>query len=113
MLKSMKTFGLCVLVSFGVFGAFFPSAAFAALPALTVQPASKTVINGQSVTFAASATGEPSYQWQQGWCDWEIGSGYIGWEDISGATSATYTIDHAEWYGNIGALQPKSNGKKA
>lgn len=51
-------------------------------PAFTTQPASQTVTAGGSVTFTAAASGNPSptYQWKKG------GS------NISGATSASYTI---------------------
>ncbi|QRN55656.1 discoidin domain-containing protein [Dyella caseinilytica] len=50
--------------------------------AITTQPASQSVVDGQSATLTVAATGSPTltYQWYQ------IGSGAI-----SGATSATYT----------------------
>jgi hypothetical protein len=50
-------------------------------PAITSQPVSKTVIAGQTATFAVTATGGTplSYQW------WKNGT------TISGATSASYT----------------------
>jgi hypothetical protein len=50
-------------------------------PAITSQPVSKTVIAGQTATFAVTATGGTplSYQW------WKNGTA------ISGATSASYT----------------------
>ncbi len=57
------------------------SAALAA-PNVTTQPLSQTVTAGTSVTFTAAASGNPTptYQWQKGGVN------------ISGATSATYTI---------------------
>ena len=54
-------------------------------PVFTVQPASQTVMAGGSVTFTAAATGNPSpsFQWQKNGVN------------ISGATSASYTISGA------------------
>jgi uncharacterized repeat protein (TIGR03803 family) len=51
-------------------------------PTITTQPASKTVTAGQSASFTvvASGTAPLSYQWK------------LGSSNISGATSATYTI---------------------
>ena len=51
-------------------------------PSITTQPLSQTVTAGNSVTFTAAASGNPTptYQWKKG--------GVI----ISGATGATYTI---------------------
>ena len=51
-------------------------------PAITTQPVSQTVNAGASVTFTAAASGTPAptYQWKKGGVD------------ISGATSASYTI---------------------
>ncbi|HJU84816.1 MAG TPA: kelch repeat-containing protein [Holophagaceae bacterium] len=55
-------------------------------PIFTLQPAGQTVKEGQTATFTASAGGTttPAYQWQR------YGGGGA-WNDISGATSATYT----------------------
>jgi hypothetical protein len=55
-------------------------------PSITSQPASKTVTAGQSASFSVTATGTGplSYQWQKSM------SGT--WTNISGATSAAYTI---------------------
>ena len=52
------------------------------VPSITTQPLSQTVTAGNSVTFTAAASGNPTptYQWKKG--------GVI----ISGATGATYTI---------------------
>ncbi|MEM4531105.1 MAG: PKD domain-containing protein, partial [Thermofilaceae archaeon] len=56
-------------------------------PSITQQPASVTVCAGSSVTFSVTATGTTplSYQWQR----------LVGgtWQDISGATDASYTIN--------------------
>jgi hypothetical protein len=53
-----------------------------AAPSITTQPLSQTVTSGNSVTFSSAASGNPTptYQWQKGGVN------------ISGATSATYTI---------------------
>ncbi len=51
-------------------------------PTITIQPVALTVTQGQSASFSVTASGTAplSYQWQR------------GVTDISGATSATYTI---------------------
>ena len=53
-----------------------------AAPSITTQPLSQTVTAGNAVTFSSAASGNPTptYQWQKGGVN------------ISGATSATYTI---------------------
>ena len=56
-------------------------------PAITDQPKSQTVTEGQSASFTVTATGESlSYQWQQS------ADNGLSWTDIDGATSATHTI---------------------
>ncbi len=56
------------------------------LPTVTTQPAPQTVCAGASVTFTAAATGTGiTYQWQE-----NTGSGF---NNISGANSASYTIN--------------------
>ncbi|HLP03705.1 MAG TPA: immunoglobulin domain-containing protein, partial [Opitutaceae bacterium] len=59
--------------------------ATATAPSITTQPSSQTVTVGSSVSFsvAASGTAPLSYQWKKGGAD------------ISGATSATYSIASA------------------
>jgi glucose/arabinose dehydrogenase len=54
-------------------------------PSITAQPANRTVAVGQSATFSVSATGSQplSYQWQR------------GTTNITGATSASYTLTAA------------------
>jgi 6-phosphogluconolactonase (cycloisomerase 2 family) len=54
-----------------------------AAPSFTTQPASQTVTVGANVTFTATASGSPppTYQWKK------------GSTDISGATSATLTLN--------------------
>ena len=55
-------------------------------PAITTQPASQSVTAGSGVTFSVTATGTAplSYQWRKG------GS------NISGATSATYSMTNVQ-----------------
>ena len=55
--------------------------AAAVAPAITTQPASQSVTEGQTATFSVTATGTAplTYQWKK------------GGTDISGATSSTYT----------------------
>jgi hypothetical protein len=57
-----------------------------AAPVIITQPASQTVVLGQSVTLTVGATGfpAPSYQWK------------FGGQIIPGATSASYTIPAAQ-----------------
>ena len=59
-------------------------------PAITAQPSNVTVAAGGAATFSVSATGSGTltYQWQQ-----STGNG-ANWTDISGANSATYTIEN-------------------
>lgn len=56
-----------------------------AAPVITLQPVSQTVVQGASVSFSASASGNPAlgYQWRKNGVN------------ISGATGATYTIANA------------------
>ena len=58
-------------------------------PAITTQPTSQTVTEGETATFTVAASGsEPlSYQWQQ---STDNGS---RWTNIESATNATYTIE--------------------
>jgi Carboxypeptidase regulatory-like domain/Immunoglobulin I-set domain len=58
-----------------------PPPAALTVPAFTQQPASATLVVGQSATFTAAATGNPAptFQWK------------VGGVNISGATSASYT----------------------
>jgi hypothetical protein len=53
-------------------------------PSFTTHPQSQTRTVGQGVTFSFAATGHTSQQWQ-------VNDG-TGWADISGATSASFTI---------------------
>ena len=55
-------------------------------PTVTTNPTSQTVNAGQSVTFTAAANGAPAPTVQ-----WQVNTG-SGFSDISGATSASYTI---------------------
>jgi hypothetical protein len=57
-------------------------------PSVTTSPRSATVNAGQSVTFTAAATGNPSPSVQ-----WQLSTdGGSTWSNISGATSTSYTI---------------------
>ena len=56
-------------------------------PSITSHPQSITVTEGQQATFSVAATGNGlSYQWQQR-------TDGTDWENVDGATNATYTID--------------------
>lgn len=54
-------------------------------PTINTQPISQTVCEGANVTFTAAAN-SGTYQWQSN-------PGGFGWVDITGATSASYTIN--------------------
>jgi hypothetical protein len=56
----------------------------AAIPVITAQPVGVTVTTGGTASFTVTATGATSYQWQ------------FNGNNISGATSATYTISNAQ-----------------
>ena len=61
-------------------------------PSITGQPQNKKVTAGETAEFSVTATAgseTPTYQWQQ---STDSGS---NWTDISGATSASYTINSA------------------
>ncbi len=68
------------------YGAFVVKITGATAPEISQQPQSRTVNLGQPATFTVSAQGtEPlSFQWRRDGCD------------ISGATSASYTLDAAK-----------------
>lgn len=58
-----------------------------AAPVVTVDPSSDTVFEGSTITFTASATGQPSPTVQ-----WQLSTdGGSNWSDIGGATSTSYT----------------------
>ncbi|MEN9665549.1 MAG: hypothetical protein RLZZ326_1912, partial [Planctomycetota bacterium] len=57
-------------------------------PAITTQPTSSTVLAGDTGTFTAAASGTPTPTVQ-----WQIRTnGGASWNDISGATSTTYSF---------------------
>lgn len=56
-------------------------------PSISQQPTGQTVTEGTQATFSVTANDAQSYQWQQ-----STDSGN-NWTDISGATSASYTIN--------------------
>ena len=55
-------------------------------PSITAQPTGQTVTEGSAAEFSVTASDAQTYQWQQ---STDSGS---NWTDISGATSASYTI---------------------
>lgn len=57
-------------------------------PALSTQPASQSIVLGQSATFSAQATGSPAptVAWQQST------NGGTSWSPVAGATSTTLTV---------------------
>jgi len=62
------------------------SALPAAAPVIETQPASRSVVAGSSVTFAATATGSASVQW-------EVSTdGGHDWSNIAGATAGSYSF---------------------
>ena len=76
-------------------GAFERAATTVVPPSIATQPASKTVIAGQSVTFTVVATGGAplSYQWQR------------NGTAISGASSASYTLSATKNTDNASAFR--------
>jgi M6 family metalloprotease-like protein len=71
----------------------------ATAPAVTAHPSNNAVFTGQTVSFAAAATGSPapSVQWQ-----YSVNGG-ASWTNIPGATSATLSFtaqraDNGKWY---------------
>jgi hypothetical protein len=61
------------------------------LPVVTVPPSNQTVCSGASASFSATATGTGlTYRWQKGGVDLNNGG------NISGATSATLTVNPAD-----------------
>src|SRR5205814_1499103 len=71
-------------------------------PTITTQPASKSVIPGQNVTFSALVGGTPpfSYQWKK------------NGTSISGATNATLTLNNVQPgdAGNFDVVVTNSSG---
>lgn len=66
-------------------------------PAITTQPASRTITAGSNVDFivAASGTPAPGYQWRLGagaLTDGALGSGACSGATVAGATTATLTL---------------------
>jgi hypothetical protein len=59
-------------------------------PVITTNPTDQTVILGNSVSFAATATGNPSPSVQ-----WQSSSDGTTWSNIPGATSTTYSFTPA------------------
>jgi hypothetical protein len=66
-------------------------------PIVTTQPANQTKNAGQTATFIAAASGNPSPTAQ-----WQVSLNGTDWSDISGETSTTYSF----------TAQPADNGKQ-
>lgn len=60
-------------------------------PAVTGQPQNQRVAAGQTVAFAITAVGTPAPT-----CQWQVSKDGNSWEDISGGTDSSYTIEKAE-----------------
>jgi alpha-tubulin suppressor-like RCC1 family protein len=60
-------------------------------PAITAQPANRTVVQGSQAQFIAASSGAPAPTLQ-----WEVSTNNgTSWSNVAGATSATYTITAA------------------
>jgi hypothetical protein len=60
-------------------------------PAITQSPSNQTVVAGNTATFTAAATGNPTATVQ-----WQVSTnGGASWSDISGATNTTYSFTAA------------------
>jgi hypothetical protein len=60
-------------------------------PSITQDPSNQTVVNGNTATFTASASGSPTPT-----VKWQISTnGGTSWSDIAGATSTTYSFTAA------------------
>jgi hypothetical protein len=60
-------------------------------PAITQSPSNQTVVAGNTATFTAAATGDPTPTVQ-----WQVSTnGGSSWSDISGATNTTYSFTAA------------------
>lgn len=66
-------------------------AAAATAPAVTTQPADKTVLPGQSAVFTAAASGSPAPT-----VTWQSSTDGTTWSDVSGATSDTLTVSNVQ-----------------
>ena len=67
----------------------------ASAPAITTQPASKTVAEGEKATFKVVASGDDlTYQWQ-------YSRNGTSWTDKAGATSASYTVTAKASYNGL------------
>ncbi|HMU46300.1 MAG TPA: HYR domain-containing protein [Chitinophagaceae bacterium] len=58
------------------------------LPVISVQPANRTACEGTNAVFSVTATNVVTYQWQS------FNSSTSTWNNISGATSSTYTVSN-------------------
>jgi len=71
-------------------GATLTVSAALSAPVITTQPSGKSVTAGSSATFTVAASGNPAptYQWQR--------NNGGGWNPVSGATSASYSLSGAQ-----------------
>lgn len=63
----------------------------ATAPAITTQPADKTVLPGQSAVFTAAASGSPAPT-----VKWQSSTDGTTWSDVAGATSDTLTVSNVQ-----------------
>lgn len=71
-------------------------------PVFTTQPTNKTACSGTNVTFSAVSTNTLSYQWQQ--------FDGTNWNNIAGATSASYTINNVNIGMNTNSFRVRITG---
>lgn len=73
------------------------------LPVISAQPVTSTVCEGTNATFSVTASNVVSYQWQQ----W---NGQV-WNDINGATAASYTVNNATPAMNTNTFRVRLTGR--
>ncbi len=72
------------------------------LPVITAQPVTRTVCSGTNVVYSVTATNALSYQWQA----WNGST----WNNITGATSSTYTVNSVNSGMNTNTFRVIVNG---
>ncbi len=72
------------------------------LPVISAQPQATTVCEGSNAVYSVTASNVVSYQWQQ----W---NGLV-WNDISGATTSTYTVNNVTPAMNTNTFRVRLNG---
>jgi Secretion system C-terminal sorting domain len=73
------------------------------LPVISTQPVTNTVCEGSNAVFSVTASNVVSYQWQQ----W---NGLV-WNDISGASTSTYTVNNVTPAMNTNTLRVRLTGR--